>query len=154
MIEILEYIKKLDESGNYRLADKLDNEVRKIYAQAVNQVPGISGYAGFVLNQLVQNKIKPENEDTDTLSPTKNTDATTLNKQMNNLIAQMANLQRDNKKFKANQDTLPSLEGKIGKVSELSDNFNTKITDISNNTAQNTKGIEELEATVNTLEQQ
>ena len=30
MIEILEHIKKLDESGNYRLADKLDNEVKKI----------------------------------------------------------------------------------------------------------------------------
>jgi hypothetical protein len=78
MIEILEYIKKLDESGNYRLADKLDNEVRKIYAQAVNQLPGISGYAGFVLNQLVQNKIKPENEDTDTLSPQKDSDVNTL----------------------------------------------------------------------------
>ena len=36
MIEILEHIKKLDESGNYRLADKLDNEVRKIYSQTLN----------------------------------------------------------------------------------------------------------------------
>ena len=57
MIEILEHIKKLDESGNYRLADKLDNEVRKIYAQILGQVPGVSGYTGFVLNQMVQKKL-------------------------------------------------------------------------------------------------
>jgi hypothetical protein len=151
MIEILEHIKKLDDSGNYRLADKLDNEVRKIYAQALNQLPGVSGYTGFVLNQLVQNKMKPKDDDTDTLSPTKNTDATTLNKQMNNLIAQMANLQRDNKKFKANQDTLPSLEGKIGKVSELSDNFNTKITNNTNDINENTEDIMMLQDSVDTL---
>jgi len=151
MIKILEHIKKLDDSGNYRLADKLDNEVRKIYAQALKQLPGVSGYTGFVLNQLVQNKMKPKDDDPYTLSPTKNTDATTLNKQMNNLIAQMANLQRDNKKFKANQDTLPSLEGKIGKVSELSDNFNTKITNNTNDINENTEDIMMLQDSVDTL---
>jgi predicted transcriptional regulator len=152
MIEILEYIKKLDESGNYRLADKLDNEVRKVYAQALNQVPGISGYAGFVLNQLVQNKIKPENEDTDTLSPQKDSDVNTLRKQVNKIISDGI---IQNKKIKTIENDLgarPVLEGKLGQASEMNDSFNTKITDMSNNIAQNTDDIIVLEDTVNNLE--
>jgi hypothetical protein len=152
MIEILEYIKKLDESGNYRLADKLDNEVRKIYAQALNQVPGISGYAGFVLNQLVQNKIKPENEDTDTLSPQKDSDVNTLRKQVNKIISDGNITSKKIKTIENDLGALPALEGKVGQASEMNDLFNTKITDNSNNIAENTNGIEELQATVNNLE--
>jgi hypothetical protein len=152
MIEILEYIKKLDESGNYRLADKLDNEVRKIYAQAVNQVPGISGYAGFVLNQLVQNKIKPENEDTDTLSPQKDSDVNTLRKQVNKIISDGIIQNKKIKTIENDLGALPALEGKLGEASEMNDSFNTKITDMSNNIAQNTDDIIVLEDTVNNLE--
>jgi hypothetical protein len=152
MIEILEYIKKLDESGNYRLADKLDNEVRKIYAQAVNQVPGISGYAGFVLNQLVQNKIKPENEDTDTLSPQKDSDVNTLRKQVNKIISDGIIQNKKIKTIENDLGALPALEGKLGQASEMNDSFNTKITDMSNNIAQNTDDIIVLEDTVNNLE--
>jgi hypothetical protein len=152
MIEILEYIKKLDESGNYRLADKLDNEVRKIYAQAVNQVPGISGYAGFVLNQLVQNKIKPENEDTDTLSPQKDSDVNTLRKQVNKIISDGIIQNKKIKTIENDLGALPALEGKLGEASEMNDSFNTKITDMSNNIAQNTEDIIVLEDTVNNLE--
>jgi hypothetical protein len=152
MIEILEYIKKLDESGNYRLADKLDNEVRKIYAQAVNQLPGISGYAGFVLNQLVQNKIKPENEDTDTLSPQKDSDVNTLRKQVNKIISDGIIQNKKIKTIENDLGALPALEGKLGEASEMNDSFNTKITDMSNNIAQNTDDIIVLEDTVNNLE--
>ena len=152
MIEILEYIKKLDESGNYRLADKLDNEVRKIYAQALNQVPGISGYAGFVLNQLVQNKIKPENEDTDTLSPQKDSDVNTLRKQVNKIISDGIIQNKKIKTIENDLGALPALEGKLGQASEMNDSFNTKITDMSNNIAQNTDDIIVLEDTVNNLE--
>jgi hypothetical protein len=152
MIEILEYIKKLDESGNYRLADKLDNEVRKIYAQAVNQLPGISGYAGFVLNQLVQNKIKPENEDTDTLSPQKDSDVNTLRKQVNKIISDGIIQNKKIKTIENDLGALPALEGKLGEASEMNDSFNTKITDMSNNIAQNTEDIIVLEDTVNNLE--
>ena len=152
MIEILEYIKKLDESGNYRLADKLDNEVRKVYAQAVNQVPGISGYAGFVLNQLVQNKIKPENEDTDTLSPQKDSDVNTLRKQVNKIISDGIIQNKKIKTIENDLGALPALEGKLGQASEMNDSFNTKITDMSNNIAQNTDDIIVLEDTVNNLE--
>ena len=156
MIEILEYIKKLDESGNYRLADKLDNEVRKVYAQALNQTlnqtPGISGYAGFVLNQLVQNKIKPENEDTDTLSPQKDSDVNTLRKQVNKIISDGIIQNKKIKTIENDLGALPALEGKLGQASEMNDSFNTKITDMSNNIAQNTDDIIVLEDTVNNLE--
>jgi hypothetical protein len=152
MIEILEYIKKLDESGNYRLVDKLDSEVRKIYAQTLGQLPGVSGYTGFVLNQLVQNKIKPENEDTDTLSPAKNTDINTLRKQVNKIISD-GNI--TSKKIKTIEDdlgALPALEGKVGQASEMNDSFNTKITNNTNDINDNTQGIMTLQETVNNLE--
>ena len=152
MIEILEYIKKLDESGNYRLADKLDNEVRKIYAQAVNQVPGISGYAGFVLNQLVQNKIKPENQDTDTLSPQKDSDVNTIRKQVNKIISDGIIQNKKIKTIENDLGALPALEGKVGEASEMNDSFNTKITDNSNNIAENTNDIMMLQDTVSNLE--
>jgi len=152
MIEILEYIKKLDESGNYRLADKLDNEVRKIYAQALNQVPGISGYAGFVLNQLVQNKIKPENKDTDTLSPQKDSDVNTIRKQVNKIISDGIIQNKKIKTIENDLGALPALEGKVGEASEMNDTFNTKITDNSNNIAENTNDIMMLQDTVSNLE--
>lgn len=151
MIEILEHIKKLDESGNYRLADKLDNEVRKIYAQTLNQFPGVSGYTGFVLDQLVQNKMKPQDEETDTLSPAKNTDINTLRKQVNKIISD-GNI--TSKKIKTIEDdlgALPALEGKVGEASEMNDLFNTKITDNSNNISQNTEDIMTLQDTVESL---
>ena len=151
MIEILEYIKKLDESGNYRLADKLDNEVRKIYAQAVNQVPGISGYAGFVLNQLVQNKIKPENEDTDTLSPQKDSDINTLRKQVNKIISDGNITSKKIKTIESDLGALPSLEGKVGQASEMNDSFNTKITNNTNDINDNTEDIMMLQDSVDTL---
>jgi predicted transcriptional regulator len=152
MIEILEHIKKIDESGNYRLADKLDNEVRKIYAQALNQVPGISGYAGFVLNQLVQNKIKPENKDTDTLSPQKDSDVNTIRKQVNKIISDGIIQNKKIKTIENDLGALPALEGKVGQASEMNDSFNTKINDNSNNIAQNTDDIMVLQDTVNNLE--
>ena len=150
MIEILEHIKKLDESGNYRLADKLDNEVRKIYAQTLNQLPGVSGYTGFVLNQLVQNKIKPEDEETDTLSPAKNTDINTLRKQVNKIISDGNITSKKIKTIENDLGALPALEGKVGEASEMNDLFNTKITDNSNNISQNTEDINNLKDTVNT----
>jgi predicted RNase H-like nuclease (RuvC/YqgF family) len=152
MIEILEHIKKLDESGNYRLADKLDNEVRKIYAQTLGQTPAIPNYSDFLLKQMIQNQMTPK-KDTDTLSPTKNTDLATLKKQMNNHAGQLANLQRDTKKLKTNQDLLPGLEGKVGKVSELADQFNTDITNNTNDIADNTNDIKFLLETNETPEE-
>jgi hypothetical protein len=145
MIEIFEYIKKLDESGNYRLADKLDNEVRKIYSQTLNQLPGVSGYTGFVLNQLVQNKMKPEDEETDTLSPQKDSDVNTIRKQVNKIISDTIMQNKKIKDLETGLGTLPGLEGKIGEVSELNNQFNTKIND-------NTINIDETKEDVMTLQ--
>ena len=145
MIEIFEYIKKLDESGNYRLADKLDNEVRKIYSQTLNQLPGVSGYTGFVLNQLVQNKMKPEDEETDTLSPQKNSDVNTIRKQVNKIISDTIMQNKKIKGLETGLGALPGLEGKIGEVSELNNQFNTKIND-------NTINIDETKEDVMTLQ--
>ena len=151
MIEILENIKKLDESGNYRLADKLDNEVRKIYAQTLNQFPGVPNYSEARLKQLIENQMNLKKE-TDTLSPTKNTDINTLRKQMNNQTGQLAILQRNTKKLENNQDSLPGLQGKVGKLSELADQFNTDITNNTNNIAENTDDITMLQDSIDTPE--
>ena len=151
MIEILEHIKKLDESGNYRLADKLDNEVRKIYSQTLNQLPGVSGYTGFVLNQLVQNKMKPEDEETDTLSPQKDSDVNTIRKQVNKIISDTI---MQNKKIKGLENdlgALPGLEGKIGEVSELSNQFNTKINDNTINIDRTKEDVMTLQDSVDSL---
>ena len=151
MIEILEHIKKLDENGNYRLADKLDNEVRKIYSQTLNQLPGVSGYTGFVLNQLVQNKMKPEDEDTDTLSPQKDSDVNTIRKQVNKIISDTI---MQNKKIKGLENdlgALPGLEGKIGEVSELSNQFNTKINDNTINIDRTKEDVMTLQDSVDSL---
>jgi hypothetical protein len=151
MIEILEYIKKLDESGNYRLADKLDSEVRKIYAQTLGQLPGVSGYTGFVLNQLVQNKIKPAETDTDTLSPAKNTDINTLRKQVNKIISDGNITSKKIKTIENDLGALPALEGKVGQASEMNDSFNTKITNNTNDINDNSEGIKMLQDSVDTL---
>ena len=151
MIEILEHIKKLDESGNYRLADKLDNEVRKIYAQILGQVPGVSGYTGFVLNQMVQKKIKPEEKETDTLSPAKNTDVNTLRKQVNKIISDGNITSKKIKTIENDLGALPALEGKVGQASEMNDSFNTRITNNTNDINDNSKNIMMLQDSVDTL---
>ena len=151
MIKILEHIKKLDDSGNYRLADKLDNEVRKIYAQALNQLPGVLGYTGFVLNQLVQNKMKPKDDDTDTLSPQKDSDINTLRKQVNKIISDGNITSKKIKTIESDLGALPSLEGKVGQATEMNDSFNTKITNNTNDINDNTEDIMMLQDSVDTL---
>jgi hypothetical protein len=168
MIEIFEYINKLDESGNYRLADKLDNEVRKIYAQAVIQSPATSRQSpgmqenhalnpnfAFILNQLLmkeQLKMNNKEKNTDTLSPTKNTDVATLRKQVNKIISDGIIQQKKIKGIESDLGALPSIEGKVGKVSELTDQFNTEITNNTNQIANNTEDIMMLQESVDTLE--
>jgi hypothetical protein len=150
MIEILEYIKKLDESGNYRLADKLDSEVRKIYAQTLSKVPGVSDYTGFVLNQLVQNQMNPKEADTDTLSPAKNTDINTLRKQVNKIISDGNITSKKIKTIENDLGALPALEGKVGQASEMNDSFNTKITNHTNEITDITQDVQMLQDSIET----
>ena len=160
MIEIFEYIKKLDESGNYRLADKLDNEVRKVYAQAVMQSPGmqenhaLNPNFAFILNQmLMKEQTKQSNEkETDTLSPQKDSDVNTIRKQVNKIISDGIIQQKKIKTIENDLGALPSIEGKVGKVSELSDQFNTNINNNTSDIAQNTEDILMLQESVDTLE--
>jgi len=159
MIEIFEYIKKLDESGNYRLADKLDNEVRKVYAQAVMQSPGmqenhaLNPNFAFILNQmLMKEQAKQSNEkETDTLSPQKDSDVNTIRKQVNKIISDTIMQNKKIKNLESDLGALPGLEGKIGKFSELSDDFNTRITNNTNDIADNTEDIMNLQDTVDSL---
>ena len=159
MIEIIEYIYKLDRSGNYKLADELENKVRKVYAQAIKQTPGQGNHMldpnfAFILNQLLmkeQSKITNKKPETDTLSPTKNNDVATLRKQVNKIISDGIIQQKKIKTIENDLGALPSVEGKIGKVSELSDQFNTEITNNTNNIANNTEDIMLLQESVDTL---
>jgi hypothetical protein len=167
MIEIFEYIKKLDESGNYRLADKLDNEVRKVYAQALMQSPktpmqspgmqenhALDPNFAFILNQmLMKEQAKQSNEkETDTLSPQKDSDVNTIRKQVNKIISDGIIQNKKIKTIENDLGALPALEGKVGEASEMNDSFNTKITDNSNNIAENTNDIMMLQDTVSNLE--
>jgi len=156
-MKIFEYIKKLDENGNYRLADKLDNEIRKIYAQAVMQTPNMQGdhmltpYFAKQLNDLLVNNMTKK-EDTNTLSPSKNTDDTIIKKQLNNLSSNQIIDRKKLKNLENDLGALPALEGKLGQTSEFNDSINTKITDITNNVAKNTEDIQMLQETNDTLE--
>ena len=158
-MKIFEYIKKLDESGNYRLADKLDNEIRKIYAQAIQQTPGMQSNHmlnpnfAFILNQLLmkeQSKMTNKNKETDTLSPTKNTDINTLRKQVNKIISDGNITSKKIKTIENDLGALPSLEGKVGKASDQIDELGTKITDNTNNIVDNTFDIEMLNEYIST----
>jgi len=158
-MKIFDYIDKLDKSGNYRLADKLENEVRKIYAQAVQQTPGMQSNHmlnpnfAFILNQLLmkeQAKMTNKNKETDTLSPTKNTDINTLRKQVNKIISDGNITSKKIKTIENDLGALPALEGKVGKASEMNDEFTAKINDNTNKIADNTFDIEMLQDSVET----
>jgi len=156
-MKIFDYINKLDESGNYRLADKLDNEIRKIYAQAVMQTPGMQGnhmltpYFAKQLNDLLVGNMTKK-EETDTLSPKKDSDINTIRKQVNKLIADGNIATKNINNIKNDLGALPALEGKTGKVSEQVDQLSTNITNNTNNISDNTQDIQMLQEIVDTLE--
>ena len=160
-MKIFEYIKKLDESGNYRLADKLDNEIRKIYAQAIQQTPGMQSNHmlnpnfAFILNQLLmkeQSKMTQKKDETDTLSPTKSTDINTLRKQVNKIISDGNITSKKIKTIENDLGALPSIEGKVGKATEIADELSTKTTDNTGKIVENTQDIELLQDAVNNIE--
>lgn len=165
MIEIFEYINKLDKSGNYRLADKLDNEVRKIYAQAIMQSPktpmqspgmqenhALNPNFAFILNEiLMKEQAKKGSEaDTDTLSP-KNTDIASLQKKLNATNSNMAIMQKDVKKLNQNYDMIPNLSSMTGKTSEKIDEANNLINTNTNEINNINKDIDVLYESIETL---
>lgn len=151
MMKLFEFIKKLDESGNYRLADKIDNELRIIHAQTLAQMPQPDPFKNFLLTQMLQKQMQPKKE-TDTLSPTKNTDVATIRKQLNKVISDMTSSQKKMKTLENSMGAIPSIESKIGQVSETTDGFDQKITNNTNDIAENTEDINALLETVDTLQ--
>ena len=167
-MKMFEYIKKLDESGNYRLADKLDNQIRKIYAQAIMQSPLTSRQSpgmqenhalnpnfAFILNQLLmkeQSKMTQKKDETDTLSPTKSTDINTLRKQVNKIISDGNITSKKIKTIENDLGALPSIEGKVGKATEIADELSTKTTDNTGKIVEHTQDIELLQDAVNNIE--
>ena len=160
-MKIFEYINQLDKIGNYRLADKIENEVRKIYAQAVQQTPGMQSNHmlnpnfAFILNQLLmkeQSKMTQKKDETDTLSPTKSTDINTLRKQVNKIISDGNITSKKIKTIENDLGALPSIEGKVGKATEIADELSTKTTDNTGKIVENTQDIELLQDAVNNIE--
>ena len=159
-MKIFEYIKKLDESGNYRLADKIENEIRKVYAQAIRQTPGMQANHmlnpnfAFILNQLLmkeQAKITNKNKETDTLSPTKNTDVTTLRKQVNNILSNQTIDRKKLNELENNFGAVGQLDSKIGALSETNDSQDKNITDNTTGINKNSEQIMQLEESIQTL---
>ena len=146
-MKIFEYIKKLDESGNYRMADKLDNEIRKIYAQVSMGASIPPNYADFVLKQMVLKQIsQPKQKDTDTLSPTKNNDINIIRKQLNNALTEQIALKKQLNTLKNDFGVVGSLDSQIGALNETNESQDKNITD-------NTTGINEISGKVSLLEE-
>jgi hypothetical protein len=166
-MKIFEYINQLDKCGNYRLADKIENEVRKIYAQAIMQSPLTSRQSpgmqenhalnpnfAFILNQLLmkeQAKITQKKDETETLSPNKSTDINTLRKQVNKIISDGNITSKKIKTIENDLGALPALEGKVGQASEQFDELSTNVTDNTFNISENSKNIQVIQETLDTL---
>ena len=158
-MNIFNFINNLDKSGNFKLADKIENEIKKVYAQAVRQTPGPQGNHmldpnfAFILNQLLlkeQAKMTTKKE-TDTLSPTKNTDIPTIRKQLNKVISDMTTNQKKVKNLENSLGAIPTIESKIGEVAETTDGFDQKITTNTSGIERNTEDINSLFESVDTL---
>lgn len=150
-MKIFDFINKLDELGNYRLADKIDNEVRKVYAQAFQQTPGIQGNNminpdfGFILNKILMDaQANMNKKDTDTLTPTKTPDLTSIQKKLNALTSNYGSIQKDVKKLNQNYDMIPNLSSMIGNNSE-------KIDQASNTLTTNTNEINDINQDIDVL---
>jgi hypothetical protein len=166
-MKIFEYINQLDKCGNYRLADKIENEVRKIYAQAIMQSPLTSRQSpgmqenhalnpnfAYILNKLLmkeQAKITQKKDETETLSPNKSTDINTLRKQVNKIISDGNITSKKIKTIENDLGALPALEGKVGQASEQFDELSTNVTDNTFNISENSKNIQVIQETLDTL---
>ena len=95
--------------------------------------------------------MKPKDDDTDTLSPQKDSDINTLRKQVNKIISDGNITSKKIKTIESDLGALPSLEGKVGQATEMNDSFNTKITNNTNDINDNTEDIMMLQDSVDTL---
>jgi len=164
-MKIFEFINMLDETGNYRLADKIDNEVRKVYAQAIMQSPGTSRQApgmqenhalnpnfAFILNKILMDaQANMNKKDTDTLTPSKTPDISSMQKKLNALTSNYGSIQKDVKKLNQNYDMIPNLSSMIGNNSEKIDQASNILTTNSNEINDINQDIDVLYESIESL---
>jgi hypothetical protein len=129
MKDIFKYINKLDKQGLYKLADKLDNELRTVCAMGTAVDPN---YQQYLQNRMMLNESKEVQlmSDTDTLSPEEyNKDQITQRKKENDAQGRLSTLER---KLKNNQPSVDLIPGIVDLNKNQSDLLDTSSTDIMN----------------------
>lgn len=129
MKDIFKYINKLDKQGLYKLADKLDNELRTVCAMGTAVDPN---YQQYLQNRMMLNESKEVQlrSDTDTLSPEEyNKDQITQRKKENDAQGRLSTLER---KLKNNQPSVDLIPGIVDSNKNQSDLLDTSSNDIMN----------------------
>jgi hypothetical protein len=129
MKDIFKYINKLDKQGLYKLADKLDNELRTVCAMGTDVDPN---YQQYLQNRMMLNESKEVQlrSDTDTLSPEEyNKDQITQRKKENDAQGRLSTLER---KLKNNQPSVDLIPGIVDLNKNQSDLLDTSSNDIMN----------------------
>jgi hypothetical protein len=129
MKDIFKYINKLDKQGLYKLADKLDNELRTVCAMGTAVDPN---YQQYLQNRMMLNESKEVQlrSDTDTLSPEEyNKDQITQRKKENDAQGRLSTLER---KLKNNQPSVDLIPGIVDLNKNQSDLLDTSSNDIMN----------------------
>lgn len=129
MKDIFKYINKLDKQGLYKLADKLDNELRTVCAMGTAVDPK---YQQYLQNRMMLNESKEVQlrSDTDTLSPEEyNKDQIIQRKKENDAQGRLNTLER---KLKNNQPSVDLIPGIVDLNKNQSDLLDTSSNDIMN----------------------
>lgn len=129
MKDIFKYINKLDKQGLYKLADKLDNELRIVCAMGTAVDPN---YQQYLQNRMMLNESKEVQlrSDTDTLSPEEyNKDQIIQRKKENDAQGRLNTLER---KLKNNQPSVDLIPGIVDLNKSQSDLLDTSSNDIMN----------------------
>jgi hypothetical protein len=129
MKDIFKYINKLDKQGLYKLADKLDNELRTVCAMGTAVDPNYQKYLQdrMMLNESNEVQLR---SDTDTLSPEEyNKDQITQRKKENDAQGRLSTLER---KLKNNQPSVDLIPGIVDLNKNQSDLLDTSSNDIMN----------------------
>lgn len=129
MKDIFKYINKLDKQGLYKLADKLDNELRIVCAMGTAVDPN---YQQYLQNRMMLNESKEVQlrSDTDTLSPEEyNKDQIIQRKKENDAQGRLNTLER---KLKNNQPSVDLIPGIVDLNKNQSDLLDTSSNDIMN----------------------
>ncbi len=139
MKDIFEYINKLDKNGYYKLADKLEYEIRIICAQMrpMNNGPVVNdpAYMSYLQNRMMLNESKEVQlrPDTDTLSPeTYNRDQIIEMKKNNDRDGRLSTIERKLKNNQPSVDLIPGLVDVNKSQTDLLDQNSNDIMNINN----------------------